>query len=85
MCSQECPCPDLPNKNIWLDMDEEVLNRLGRTKLKISTQGYTEFDFSGEGAVIYRRFSDCYKDILAGNTSRVQPEVAEFRNRWEEN
>lgn len=85
MCSKECPCPDLPNKNTWLDMDEDVLNRLGRTSLRISTQGYAEFDFSGQGATIYRKFSDCYRDILSGNTSRVQPEVAEFRDRWEEN
>ena len=85
MCSRECPCPNVPNKNTWLDLDEEYLNKIGRTGLKISTQGYTEFDFSGEGAIVYRKFSDCYKDILAGKTSRVQPEVAEFRNRWKEN
>ena len=74
MCSKDCPCPNLPNKNTWLDMDETVLNRLGRTALPFSTQGYTEFDFSGQGAFIYRKFSDCYRDIMNGNTSMVQPE-----------
>lgn len=82
MCSKECPCPNVPNKNTWLDMEEIDLNSIGRTSLKISTQGYTEFDFSGQGAVVYRKFADCYRDILTGNTSRVQPEVTEFRNRW---
>ena len=85
MCSKECPCANVPNKNIWLDMPEDELNSIGRTSLKISTQGYTEFDFSGEGNIIYQKFSDCYRDILSGNTSRVQPEVTQFRNRWEEN
>lgn len=85
MCSRECPCPDVSNKNIWLDMEETDLNRIGRTSYKISTQGYTEFDFSGEGSIIYRKFSDCYRDINAGRTSRVQPEKTQFRNRWEEN
>ena len=85
MCSRECPCPNIPNKNIWLDIDEEELNSIGRTGLKISTQGYTEFDFSGQGSTIYRKFSDCYSDINAGRTSRVQPEKTQFRNRWEEN
>ena len=45
---------------------------------------YTPFDFSGEGGVIYRKFADCYRDILDGKTSRVQPELAKFRNRFEE-
>ena len=85
MCSRECPCPDVPNKSTWLNMDEVDLNSIGRTSLEISTQGYTSFDFSGEGATVYRKFSDCYRDILTGNTSRVQPEVTEFRNRWREN
>ena len=80
MCSRECPCPNVPNKSLWLDMDEEYLNKIGRTGLKHSTQGYTEFDFSAEGAVVYQKFSDCYRDILAGETSRVQPEATEFRN-----
>ena len=71
MCSRECPCQNVPNKNIWLDLDEEFLNSIGRTGLKHSTQGYTEFDFSAEGAVVYEKFADCYKDILAGETSRV--------------
>ena len=84
MCSRECPCADLPNKQIWLNMEEQSLNAIGRTKLKTSTL-YTPFDFSGEGAVIYNNFASCYKDILAGKTSRVQPELAKFRNRVEEN
>ena len=82
MCSKECPCANVPNKNTWLEMDEDELNRIGRTKFKISTAGYTEFDFSGEGAVVYQKFSDCYADIMSGNTSRVQPEATEYRNRW---
>ena len=85
MCSRECPCPDVPNKSTWLNMDEDVLNRINRTKFKISTAGYTEFDFSGEGAVVYWKFSDCYRDILSGNTSRIQPLQAELRDRWKEN
>lgn len=84
MCSRECPCADLPNKSTWLSMDEHFLNQIGRTKLATSAL-YTPFDFSGEGAVIYKNFASCYKDMLAGKTSRVQPEVAEFRNRFSEN
>lgn len=74
MCSKECPCPPVSNKNKWLSIPEYELNEIGRTGLKISTQGYTEFDFSGEGNIIYRKFSDCYRDIQSGNTSMVQPE-----------
>lgn len=84
MCSRECPCPDVFNKNIWLELPEYELNAVGRTGYAQSAL-YVPFDFSGEGGVIYRKFSDCYKDILAGETSRVQPELAEFRNRFEEN
>jgi len=70
MCSRECPCPDIPNKSVWLTMDEFVLNNIGRTQLETSTL-YTPFDFSGQGGTIYRKFSDCYDDILAGATSKV--------------
>ena len=84
MCSRECPCPDVFNKNTWLEMPEHELNLVGRTGFAQSSL-YVPFDFSGTGAVIYRQFSDCYKDILSGETSRVQPELAEFRNRFEEN
>mmetsp|Transcript_1748 Transcript_1748/g.2447 ORF Transcript_1748/g.2447 Transcript_1748/m.2447 type:complete len:169 (+) Transcript_1748:503-1009(+) len=83
MCSRECPCPDVFNKNVWLEMPEHELNFVGRTSYAQSSL-YIPFDFSGEAAVIYRKFRDCYKDILAGRTSRVQPELAEFRNRFEE-
>ena len=37
MCSKECPCPNVSNKSDWLNMDEETLNKIGRTKLQIST------------------------------------------------
>ena len=84
MCSRECPCPDIFNKNTWLEMPEFELNKVGRTAFSQSVL-YEPFDFSGQGAVIYRKFNDCYKDILTGETSRVQPELAEFRNRFEEN
>ena len=84
MCSEDCPCPDTSNKFTWLALPEDELNSLGRSALKVSTQGYTEFDFSGTGAITYRKFSDCYRDIRNGRTSRVQPEQAEFRDRWEE-
>ena len=60
MCSKECPCANVANKNVWMNMDEETLNELGRTKLQISTQGYTEFDFTGQGGKIYNKFADCY-------------------------
>ena len=84
MCSRECPCPDVFNKNDWLETPEHELNAVGRTSFAQSAL-YEPFDFSGEAATIYRKFRDCYKDILRGNTSRVQPELAEFRNRFEEN
>lgn len=56
---------------------------MGRTRKPRSVL-YEPFDFSGEGAVVYQEFKACYKDILAGRTSMVQPEVAKFRNRWSE-
>ena len=84
MCSEDCPCPDTSNKFTWLALPEDELNALGRSGLKVSTQGYTEFDFSGTGAITYRKFSDCYRDIRNGRTSRVQPEQSEFRDRWAE-
>ena len=31
MCSRECPCPDVFNKNEWLEIPEYELNAVGRT------------------------------------------------------
>ena len=33
---------------------------------------------------MYDTFSDCYQDILDGNTPRVQPEVEEFEDKWKD-
>ena len=48
MCSKECPCGDVANKKTWMNMDEQTLNRYGRTKFDQSPEQYTEFVFSDE-------------------------------------
>jgi hypothetical protein len=60
MCSKTCPCAEkVRNVDVFAKytaIEEETLNKLGRTKL--NKEGMIPFDFSGS----YVSFSECLKD-----------------------